>query len=215
MLAPGKTGLVFGVGTEPLPSLFASLGVSIVATDAPPDIIKESGWVETNEYADSKKILLNKNIVEEDKFNNLVSYRHCDMNNIDNELRGFNFCWSSCCFEHLGNLKNGMDFVINSVEKTLKLGGVACHTTEFNLSSNDDTVEDGPTVIYRRNDIEELAFKLRQRGHEVDEIVFSNNTNPIDLFVDIPPFHDNFPHLKLELEKYVVTSVGLVITRRH
>ncbi|WP_218062732.1 hypothetical protein [Komagataeibacter swingsii] len=214
MLIPNKTGLVFGVGTEPLPSFFASLGVNVVATDAPPDVIVDSGWTQSNQYAESKKTLLNKNIIDEEKFDNLVSYRHCDMNNIDDSLKNFDFCWSSCCFEHLGSLQYGADFVINSVEKTLKLGGVACHTTEFNLSSDNNTIEHGPTVIYRRRDIKELAFKLRQRGHDVEEVVFSNNQSAIDSFVDIPPFHDGFPHIKLQLEQYVVTSVGLVITRR-
>ena len=33
MLTPGKRGLVFAAGTEPLISYFASLGVEIVATD--------------------------------------------------------------------------------------------------------------------------------------------------------------------------------------
>ena len=33
MLSPGKKGLGFAVGTEPLPSLFASMGCYITATD--------------------------------------------------------------------------------------------------------------------------------------------------------------------------------------
>ena len=37
---PGKRGLVFAVGTEPLPAMFASFGCAIVATD----IFPEQGW---------------------------------------------------------------------------------------------------------------------------------------------------------------------------
>ncbi|MCE2576852.1 hypothetical protein [Komagataeibacter sp. FNDCR2] len=214
MILPNKRGLVFGVGTEPLPSLFAKHGVRVVATDAPVDIIKDSGWTDTNQHSDNLEGIYKENIVNKEDFFNLVSHDHCDMNNINHKFNNFDFCWSSCCFEHLGNIQRGIDFVINSVEKTLKLGGVACHTTEFNLSSNEHTLEEGPTVIYRKRDIQELAFRLRQRGHEVDEVVFSNSQNAVDCFVDLPPFHDGFPHIRLEIEKYVVTSVGLVITRR-
>ena len=39
----------------------------------------------------------------------------------------------------------------------LRPGGIAIHTTEFNVSSNDNTVADGDTVIYRKRDIEDLA----------------------------------------------------------
>ena len=48
-----------------------------------------------------------------------------------------------------------MDFVINSM-RVLKPGGVAVHTTEFNLSSNDDTIEARDLCVYRRRDIELL-----------------------------------------------------------
>jgi hypothetical protein len=37
MLAPGRRLLGFGTGTEPLPSIFASFGADVLATDAPMD----------------------------------------------------------------------------------------------------------------------------------------------------------------------------------
>jgi hypothetical protein len=60
-----------------------------------------------------------------------------------------------------------MQFVINSVERTLRIGGTAAHKTEFNLSSNTDTVIEGDTVIYRKRDIEELVKTPEDRGHHV------------------------------------------------
>ena len=57
-----------------------------------------------------------------------------------------------------------MQFFINSVETTLKIGGVACHTTEFNLSSNDETVSKGDTVLYRRRDMEESCAAWKSEG---------------------------------------------------
>jgi hypothetical protein len=112
----------------------------------------------------------------------------------------------------LGSLQAGMDFVINSVEKTLKIGGIACHTTEFNLSSNDATIESGPTVVYRKRDMEALVQELRARGHEVDEFRIAPDAHPLDFYVDVPP-HWKGPHLRLRLMEHTVTSAGLVIRR--
>ncbi len=104
-----------------------------------------------------------------------------------------------------------MDFVIEAVENTLRPGGVAVHTTEFNLSSNDATIEEGVTVLYRRRDIEDLIGELRARGHQVEPFRLAPDTLTMDGYVDQPPYAG--PHVKLGLEGYVCTSVGLVIRR--
>src|SRR5262245_17988237 len=49
MLAPGRRGLGFGVGKEPLVALFASHGCEAVATDQAPDQARDEGWHETHE----------------------------------------------------------------------------------------------------------------------------------------------------------------------
>ena len=52
MLRPGRRGLGFGVGREPLVPLFAALGCEIVATDLEPDRAQEAGWTATgDEYS--------------------------------------------------------------------------------------------------------------------------------------------------------------------
>jgi hypothetical protein len=211
-VGPGRCGLVFGVGSERLPALFASMGSSIVATDAPVEIMTGSGFLQSGEHASGLDNLRQPSIVDNNVFDKLVSYRACDMNKIDPALTEFDFNWSSCCFEHLGSLQAGHEFVINAVENTLKVGGIAVHTTEFNLSSNEDTWASGPTVIYRLQDIERLANELRSRGHEVDPILIAPHVHKLDFHVDVPPYNQD-PHLKLALGEYVCTSVGLVIRR--
>ena len=166
-VVPGGRGLVFGVGNERLPALFASLGAKIVATDAPVGVSEKWGWNVSGQHIEALTSIRYPDIVDGDVFDSNVSFQACDMNNIQPELAGFDFNWSSCCFEHLGDLEAGMQFVINAVEKTLRVGGVAVHTTEFNLSSDHETVETGVTVIYRRRDIDELVQRLRDRGHLV------------------------------------------------
>ncbi|WP_372705827.1 hypothetical protein [Brevundimonas sp.] len=210
-VGPGKRGLVFGVGQETLPAVFAASGMRVTATDAPRASTVSAAWKSGNEYAQELAEMPHGKM-DRAEFERLVEWRECDMNSIDPEFRDYDLCWSSCCFEHLGDLQKGIDFVINSVEKTLKIGGVAIHTTEFNLSSNEDTVEDGWTVLYRRKDIEALIRELEQRGHSVDPLIVAPDTLVIDGYVDTPPYAAP-PHLKLALEGHVTTSVGLVIRR--
>ncbi|MBA4332286.1 MAG: hypothetical protein C0414_10080 [Brevundimonas sp.] len=210
-VGPDKRGLVFGVGQETLPAVFASHGMRVTATDAPFEIGVGTGWQSGNEYAQALAAMPHGAMDRAD-FERLVEWRECDMNAIDASLVDYDFCWSSCCFEHLGDLQKGIDFVINSVEKTLKVGGVAVHTTEFNLSSNENTVTSGSTVIYRLRDIEALVQTLRDRGHTVDPVLIAPDTLVIDGYVDTPPYSAP-PHLKLALEGHVSTSIGLVVRR--
>ncbi|MCL4526992.1 MAG: class I SAM-dependent methyltransferase [Gammaproteobacteria bacterium] len=209
LLEEGKKGLVFGVGSERLPSLFASRGLIITATDAPTEIGNIWQWGQHSAGLDN---LYYGDIVDKEVFNRNVSFRVVDMNNIPEDLNGFDFCWSSCCFEHLGSLQNGADFVLNSMN-TLRPGGVAIHTTEFNLSSNTDTVSAGGTVIYRKVDIEKLIDKARSMGFCVEDLNIAPDSYYLDNYVDVPPYQQQNFHLKLELAGYVSTSVGLVVKK--
>lgn len=211
VIAPGNRGLGFGVGCEQLPSLFASLGIQVTATDAPLD---RSGWVNDNQYSNGRDDLFHEDIVDRNTFDRSVSFEAADMNNIPSHLSGFDFCWSSCALEHLGSLQHGIDFITNSVEKTLRIGGLACHTTELNLSSDEETVESGPTVLYRKQDLERLCQMLKERGHDVNPLRIEPGNLIADYLIDVPPFReDQDPHLKLELGQYVSTSVGIVARR--
>ncbi len=211
-LRPGARGLGFGVGTEPLPAAFAALGVDVTATDAPMDVQHAQAWHESNQHSDDVAQLLHPEVAPDALVRARVRHQACDMNHIDPTLVDFDFNWSSCCFEHLGSLEHGLQFVLNAVEKTLRIGGVAVHTTEFNASSNDATVTDGDTVIYRLRDMQELVARLRERGHEVQPFVIGPTAHALDYHVDVPPYAHDI-HLKLLLAGYVTTSVGVVVRR--
>lgn len=213
VLREGCRGVGFGVGRERLPAVFAGLGAQVTATDAPSEVGMSAGWTETGQHAASLDALRHPQIVPDAVFDRKVSYKTCDMREIDPQLTGYDFTWSSCCFEHLGSLDAGLQFVVDSVEKTLKPGGVACHTTEFNLSSDTQTVESGHTVLYRRRDILRLVETLRERGHEVQPFVIAPDTHYLDGYVDVPPYRDD-AHLRLRLESHVATSAGIVVRRR-
>jgi len=211
MLEAGSRGVVFGVGAEPLPAAFAARGCEIVATDAPPDIADVGGWREYR-HTEAVDALTNGGICDPETLRERVSHRFVDMNEIPADLVGFDFAWSACCFEHLGSLQHGADFVVNSVERCLRPGGVAVHTTEYNLSSNDETLEVPNLSIYRRRDIDALIDRLRDRGHAVSELAIAPDSSYLDQYVDLRPYSGEL-HLKLELAGYTTTSVGLVIER--
>lgn len=209
-LGSGNRGLGFGVGEERLPSLFASQGTHILATDAPP-AVSDSGWKETGQHASGREVLYYKDLIERADFEARIAFEEADMNRIGPHLSGFDFCWSACCFEHLGSIRLGLDFVRNSV-KTLRAGGVAVHTTELNISSNDKTVEEGGTVLFRKSDLDQLAAELIEDGNTVISLPIAVGSSYIDHLVDVPPFEGN-PHLKLRLGEFVTTSVGIVVVR--
>jgi hypothetical protein len=212
-LREGARGLGFGVGREPLPAAFALSGAQVVATDAPLELGQSSGWVSGNQHAQSLDAL-RFHWVPDDIFQKNISFQHCDMTAIDPTLTNFDFVWSSCCFEHLGSLCAGLNFVRNSVEYCLKPGGVAVHTTEFNLSSDTDTIEEDPTtVIYRRRDLMEFSDEMRQRGHDVQPFRVGPNATALDFHVDLPPHVADAMHIRLRLAGYSCTSAGLVIRR--
>lgn len=211
-IAEGKRGLVFAVGTEPLPAIFASFGCSILATDILPEKGIEMGWDNADQLCLGLESLNTRQLCDEDEFKNHVQYRPVDMNAIPDDLRDFDFNWSSCSFEHLGTLDLGFQFLKNQM-KTLKPGGWAVHTTEYNISSNDETQENNNTVIYRQRDIEYIVNELRNEGHFVEELDFSAGGLPEDFMVDTEP-HEQKVHLKLQVDKYVVTSIGLIIQKK-
>src|SRR5262249_52268764 len=83
MLQSGKKALGFGVGTEPLPALFAKYGVQVLASDQDFNQAKSQGWASTNQYSTEKDNLNTRNICEQSQFNQLVDLCTIDMNAID------------------------------------------------------------------------------------------------------------------------------------
>lgn len=210
MLQPGRKGLGFGVGTEPLPALMASCGVAVHATDLELEEAKLKGWVDTNQHLAALEQLNVLKICDEDSFRNLVSFESVDMNAIPGRLKGFDFTWSSCALEHLGSIGAGFRFIEASLD-ALKPGGVAVHTTEFNCSSNRKTLDRGGTVIYRRRDIVGFLESMTRKGYRT-ALTLAVAGDPLDKHVDVPPYSDD-NHLRLQLDRYVSTSIGIVIEK--
>ena len=215
LLREGVQGLGFAVGREPLAALFASRGCRVTATDLATDDPRAQAWKDTGQHAEHLVAALNsRGICSEPLFRERVSFRSVDMNDIPTDLlrAEYDFTWSTCSFEHCGTLELGLAFVRRQME-CLRPGGIAVHTTELNLSSNTTTIESGPTVIYRRRDIERLVGTLTADGHRVAPLDLSLGEHPLDKHVDRLPY-DFDRHVRLALYGYAVTSIGIVVTKR-
>ena len=221
VIAPGMRGLGFAVGREYLPSFFAGRGVAVVATDLDAGDARAKGWVDTDQHAAAADPLFQAHLVSEADFARLVEHRAADMTAIPADLArgGFDFVWSVCAFEHLGSLEAGIAFVAASM-RCLKPGGIAVHTTEYNLDGAGGTLEDGPTVLYQRRHVEALERRLAAAGHRMLPLDDAAGAVEVfDRFVDVPPFPHHAwglgplyeaPHLRLSLQGYPATSVGIV-----
>ena len=213
MLTEGRRGLGFGCGKEPLAAMMAHLGANVVATDLSAATAAGHGWIETAQHAAALEDLNERGICDAHRFRERVQFRSEDMNAISPDLEGFDFVWSSCAFEHLGSIAHGLRFVENAM-RCLAPGGIAVHTTEFNLTSNYHTLQSPDLVIFRKHDIEDLVRRLQLAGHEVFPLNLNPGSRELDRHVDLPPYKPQ-PHLRLLLDRYVITSIGLIVRRAH
>ena len=215
LLKPGRTALGFGVGNEPLPALFVSKGLDVLATDQG----AESGdhWASTGELMAGLSGLSRTHLITDEELAAHVEIRKVDMNTVPDDLGTFDVIWSSCAIEHLGSPERGLDFVLDSC-RLLAPGGIAVHTTELELTRRDTTADYGNCAVYRLPDLQEFAKRLS----EVNCTSSFNFTVPMDTPEDrwislIAVEGDSAPpdiaHLKLAIGDSVSTSFGLLIRR--
>lgn len=212
-LVPGARGLGFAVGNEPMASMFASFGVDVDATDLDPALGRSGDWSSTEQHANSIEALYKPYAVDRELFDAHVRFGYADMSGEWSfPEASYDFIWSCCSLEHLGSLSAGVLFLIRSA-RLLKPGGIAVHTTEYNVSSNTATVETGPSVIYRRQDIEEIDRILRREGRCLAKMDFDPGEHEYDRLYDVPPyFHiPGRQHVKLLLDGHVSTSYLLIV----
>jgi SAM-dependent methyltransferase len=227
-LNAGHKGLGFGCGQEPIASYLASIGIETLVTDLDPAEVTDPGWAQTGQHTTAKEMAFFPELVSRSDFDAYVSHRYINMNRIPNIDAVYDFCWSICAMEHLGSIDAGLRFVKKSLD-CLRPGGVAIHTTEFNYRSNEDTVDNWPTVLFRRRDFETLINELRAEGHVVLGPDFDVGDKVLDQFIDIPPYsfkdgwlamdklgkEDQSAHLKLSVDGFPCTCFGLIIIKSH
>lgn len=207
MLQPGRKGVGFGCGKEPLAAVMAQRGAAVICTDIEPLEKGDAYWGSTN-----VRDYFYEGICPWEQFEKNVGFRFVDMNAIPDDLGLYDFAWSSCALEHLGSLKHGMDFVL-SANKCLKPGGIAVHTTEYNLGDEENTFESVGLSLYRKKDILSIKAQVEAQGNVFIPINFDPGEGELDKHVDLPPWDRN-KHLKLLMEGFVITSIGFIIVKK-
>lgn len=211
VLASGRCALGFGVGTEPIPAVLASFGLNVTATDqAQADA---AHWTNRNEHAASVEALVKPTILDPNALRERVRFRTVDMNHVPEDLGTYDMVWSSCAIEHLGSPSAGLEFVIKSL-RLLRPGGLAVHTTEFDLTPSHEAVDYGHCALYRLVDLEGLQQEVSTMGLAMTLNPYVAFEHPADRTIAPPVSVGNETfHLKLALHDSVATSIALVIRR--
>jgi len=230
------SGLGFGCGSEPMASLCANFAEHVLVTDAPPHVIDGKGWSDTNQHTAELSDARFPAMAPGVDLDAVLDFEFVDMNAIPEHLYDrFDFVWSSCALEHLGSKRAGLAFIANSL-RCLKPGGVAVHTTEYDLSGT-STIDHWDTVLFNQNDFEqvlpdmvrELEEEQPGRSYELMPLKLERGQAFLDGYVDIPPysyhpspnagFHPDqdtnygYPMLNLSVDGFPCTSIAVVIRR--
>lgn len=197
MLQAGRRGLGFGCDADPLVAVLASQGCDVVATD--------------RDIALAGNRLNGRGVCGPDEFRARVTLRRADMQAIPDDLRDFDFVWSCGGAERQESCHAALGFLARSM-RCLRPGGLAVHTTSFNLSSNGQTLESPELCVLRRRDVEQLVRDLARDGDRVWPLDLNPGDEPADRFVDTPPYRGE-PHLRVRHGRFVVTSLGVAAAR--
>jgi len=194
-LSSGSSGLGFGCGTEPLASCFSNFVAELLITDAPPHIIEGKGWSDTNQHTANLEQAKHDWLAPRECMDKVMRFEFADMNNISHDyFNQFNFVWSSCALEHLGSKHLGLTFIVQSAQ-CLKPGGIAVHTTEYDLSGQ-STIDNWETVLFNEDDflitlkgmLDTLNNDGSGRHFELCPFDLRRGTAFLDGYVDIPPY---------------------------
>jgi hypothetical protein len=210
-LKPGMKGIGFGVGREPLAGLFCKHGASVLATDQPPSDDSDL-WAKTNEHM-TAEVINERKLCPPEQAEKLLKHQFMKMDVIPPEVQNYDFVYSCGSLEHIGTIKQSIQYIMDSI-KILRPGGVAVHTTEYNVLSYDYTVDSAGTVSLRQKDFRELEKQITAAGHKLVKLNFNLGTQPQDYHIDYQFTKNTQNHMKVHIyNDLITTSIGLVIHR--
>jgi SAM-dependent methyltransferase len=221
-IGPGKSALGFAVGQEAMPGFLAARGMDVLATDLHHADPRSRGWIDTGQHKDGEVSGAAIHAPSGSDAAARLSFRAVDMKRIPRDLHGqFDVVWSMCALEHLGSIGAGSDFILAAM-RCLKPGGLAIHTTEFDLDPGGPPLDRGNTVLFQAPHIQALGRRLGRAGHLMLPMDLDPGAGLLDQFVDLPPYgaaQDRWPlsrpvetpHLRAMVLGRIATSVGLIV----
>jgi 2-polyprenyl-3-methyl-5-hydroxy-6-metoxy-1,4-benzoquinol methylase len=211
VLKKGNSALGFGVGIEPLPSALAKLGLSVLATDQPEGEMADS-WAATGQHAAQLESIFRPNILGLEEFKEKVQFRSIDMTRIPADIGCHDLIWSSCTIEHLGSPASGLAFVRESLS-LLKPGGISVHTTELDLEKRTASIDFGHCALYQAHEIVRFFDNLNTSDFTWRLNLRVPLNQPEDRWISKYPYPALHPHLKLELNGALTTSLGIFVQK--
>ena len=215
-LSEEKFGLSLGGGNERVLYSLANHIKKLIVTDL---YDNSTTWDcartnDPNEYIKASKPFP----VDDEKIEAL----RMDMRHLDFEDNSFDFCYSSCAFEHIGNYEDFLQH-LNEVYRVLKNDGVYVFTTEFQFE--EETIKDPNNYIFSQNYLSKLISKSRlSPEYNVDASLSEHQINkPYPTNVKNLAFcgsknigeslFENFQHLILLRGKVPFTSVLFILRK--
>lgn len=212
LLEPGLAAIGFGVGQEPMPSVLARHGLSVLATDLPAEDPRAAAWIKGRQHCASLEAVLRSPVVEPADFDARVRFEPADIAAPPPALAGrFDLAWSVNVLGQLGSAAAAVDALEASLA-VLRPGGVALHTFGLLIDDDDTPAEARQNTFLRRRDVEHLLSRLISAGHEPWPLNLYPGDEEGDAHLD--PTAQGMPQLKARQGERVVTSLGLAVRRR-
>ena len=216
LLNSQRVGLSLGGGNERVLYSIASHIKKLIVTDL---YDENTSWdcartTDPNEFIKSSKPFS----VDDTK----LQAMRMDMRSLDFEDNTFDFCYSSCAFEHIGNHQDFLDH-LNEVNRVLKDDGIYVFTTE--LQFGEKTIADQNNYIFSKDYISDLIAESKMDFiSDVDAELTKNEINcPFPSNVRNVTFlgdghiseklFNYFPHLILLRGNVPFTSVLLILQK--
>ena len=121
----------------------------MTVTDLPSGAAEADHWMGAAQWAADLDATRDEKLCSPEEFAANAEFRPVDMRSIPSDLRGFDFSWSSCAFEHLGTLRRGAEFIHRQME-VLRPGGVAVYDRAQRVQLGDDRRSE---TYHRRRDL--------------------------------------------------------------
>jgi SAM-dependent methyltransferase len=216
LLNEESTGLSMGGGNERVLYSIARYVKKLFVTDLYSD---STGWDCARTDDPNEFIKISKPF---DVNDSKIEALRMDMRDLQFEDNTFDFCYSSCAIEHIGDYE---DFVkhFNEVNRCLKDGGVYVLTTEFQFA--DKTIKDPNNYVFSPDYLKEILGKINLSLSEEPIVSLSEHEANFPLPVNVNKLFktgsnenqkDDFPvypHLLLLRGKYPFTSISFILKK--
>ncbi len=215
-LTPDATGLSLGGGNERVLYSIARHINKLIVTDL---YEEDTSW-DTARTGDPNEFIRKSKPFPVD--NRKLEAQRMDMRYLEFPDNTFDFCYSSCAIEHIGEYQDFLQH-FREVYRVLNEGGIYVFTTEFHFG--DETIKDPHNYIfaadYLRHLLEECPLTLVAHPHleithhaanqplpaNIHQLVYSGES------LQNHPVEAQTPHIQLLRGKYPFTSILFILRK--